>query len=145
MVQRGRNAEHLFRERMSPGPLPSVLLRQPGGIYDVTGPEAMSVADIAERLSTLVGRSLSYEDEPAAVMRERLRKSDPLAWRVELSVGWFEAIAGGELTGRATRSFGSLEWRRSPSKSISARSLTCCARCGSFKMRPLTRVHAGLH
>jgi uncharacterized protein YbjT (DUF2867 family) len=75
----------------------SVLLRQPGGIHDVTGPEAMSVAVIAGRLSTLVGRNLRYEDDPATVTRERLRKSDPLAWRVELSVGCFEAIAVGEL------------------------------------------------
>jgi hypothetical protein len=75
----------------------SVLLKQPGGIHDVTGPEAMSVAVIAGRLSTLVGRNLRYEDEPATVTRKRLRKSDPLAWRVELSVGWFEAIAADEL------------------------------------------------
>ena len=75
----------------------SVLLSQPGGTYDVTGPEAMSVAVIAERLSTLVGRNLRYEDELATVTRERLRKSGSLDWRVELSVGWFEAIAAGEL------------------------------------------------
>jgi len=75
----------------------SVLVKQPGGIYDVTGPEAMSVAVIAERLSTLVGRNLRYEDELATVTRERLRKSGSLDWRVELSVGWFEAIAAGEL------------------------------------------------
>jgi uncharacterized protein YbjT (DUF2867 family) len=75
----------------------SALLKQPRGVYDVTGPEAMSVAGIAGRLSTMVGRNLRYEDEPAAVTRERLSKSESLAWRVELSVGWFEAIAAGEL------------------------------------------------
>jgi hypothetical protein len=44
-----------------------------------------------------VGRNLRYEDELATVTRERLRKSGSLDWRVELSVGWFEAIAAGEL------------------------------------------------
>lgn len=36
----------------------AVLRRRPGGIYDVTGPEALSVAEIARRLSTLAGRQL---------------------------------------------------------------------------------------
>jgi uncharacterized protein YbjT (DUF2867 family) len=75
----------------------AVLRKQPGGIYDVTGPEALSVADIARRLSTLVGRQLRYEDESADAARERLNRLEPLAWRVDLSVGWFEAIAAGEL------------------------------------------------
>jgi len=75
----------------------AVLRKQPGGIYDVTGPEALSVADIARRLSTLVDRQLRYEDESADAARERLSKLEPLPWRVDLSVGWFEAIAAGEL------------------------------------------------
>jgi uncharacterized protein YbjT (DUF2867 family) len=75
----------------------AVLRQQPGGIYDVTGPEALSVADIARRLSTLVGRPLRYEDESADAARKRLSVLEPLAWRVDLSVGWFEAIAAGEL------------------------------------------------
>ncbi len=74
-----------------------VLRKQPGGIYDVTGPEALSVAEVATRLSTLVGRQLRYEDESAGAARMRLSRVEPLAWRVDLSVGWFEAIAAGEL------------------------------------------------
>ena len=75
----------------------AVLREQPGGIYDVTGCEALSVADIAARLSSLVGRPLRYEDESAEQTRERLGRREPLAWRVDLAVGWFEAIAAGEL------------------------------------------------
>jgi hypothetical protein len=63
----------------------------------VTGPEALTVADVAGRLSTLVGRQLRFEDEPADAVRARLSKLEPLHWRVDLSVGWFEAIAAGEL------------------------------------------------
>ena len=75
----------------------AALLKQAGGTYDVTGPEALSVAGIAGRQSPLVGRQLRYEDESADAARERLSKLEPLAWRVELSVGWFLAIAAGEL------------------------------------------------
>lgn len=75
----------------------AVLRKPPGGIYDVTGPESLSVADIARQMSTLVGRQLRYEEETIDTARARLSKLEPLAWRVDLSVGWFEAIAAGEL------------------------------------------------
>ncbi len=75
----------------------AVLRKPPGGIYDVTGPEAMSVAEVAARLSALVNRPLRYEEESANAARERLREVDPSGWRIELSAGWFEAIAAGEL------------------------------------------------
>jgi NAD(P)H dehydrogenase (quinone) len=75
----------------------AVMQKPPGGIYDVTGPEALSIAEVASRLSTLVGRELRYEDESADAARMRLSRVEPLAWRVDLSVGWFEAIAAGEL------------------------------------------------
>jgi uncharacterized protein YbjT (DUF2867 family) len=75
----------------------AALLQQPGGIYDVTGPEALSLGDIASRLSALLGRQLRYEDESADAARKRLSPLEPLAWRVDLSVGWFQAIAAGEL------------------------------------------------
>jgi uncharacterized protein YbjT (DUF2867 family) len=75
----------------------AVLREQPGGIYDVTGCEALSVGDIASRLSVLVGRQFRYEDESANAARERLGRMEPLAWRIDLSVGWFAAIAAGEL------------------------------------------------
>ena len=75
----------------------AALRKAPAGIYDVTGPEALSVADVARRLSILVARPLRFEDEAGDVARERLSRLEPLAWRVDLSVGWFEAIAAGEL------------------------------------------------
>jgi NAD(P)H dehydrogenase (quinone) len=75
----------------------AALLNPPGGIHDVTGPEALSVADVARRLSPLVRRELRYAEEPADVTRARLSQRERLAWRVDLSVGWFEAVAAGEL------------------------------------------------
>jgi uncharacterized protein YbjT (DUF2867 family) len=75
----------------------AALRNEPGGVHDVTGPEALSVAGIAGRLSPLAGRQLRYEDESADAARQRLSRLEPLPGRVDLSVGWFEAIAAGEL------------------------------------------------
>ncbi|MGA3235676.1 MAG: hypothetical protein ABSG03_05215 [Bryobacteraceae bacterium] len=63
----------------------------------MTGPEALSVAGIASRLSTLAGRRLQYEDEPADAARVRLSTLEPLASRLDLSVRWLQEIATGEL------------------------------------------------
>lgn len=75
----------------------AVLASPPGGFYDVTGPEALSVGDLARRLSTLVGRPLRYAQESAETMRRRQSKRGRATWQVDLSVGWFEAIAAGEI------------------------------------------------
>jgi uncharacterized protein YbjT (DUF2867 family) len=75
----------------------AVLLQQPRGIYDVTGCAALSIAEVAAQLSLLVGRTLRYEDESTDAARERFGRLEPLTWRVDLSVGWFAAIAAGEL------------------------------------------------
>jgi NAD(P)H dehydrogenase (quinone) len=75
----------------------AVLTAPPGGTYDVTGPEALSLTDVARRLSVIVGRELRYEDESVEKGRERRSRLGEPAWRVELSLGWHEAIAAGEL------------------------------------------------
>ena len=69
----------------------------PGGPYDITGPEALSLTDVARRLSAIAGRELRYEDESVEAGREWRSKSGVPAWRVELLLGWHEAIAAGEL------------------------------------------------
>jgi NAD(P)H dehydrogenase (quinone) len=75
----------------------AVLNASPGGTYNVTGPEALSLTDVARRLSGIVGRQLRFEDESVEAGREwRSRLGEP-AWRVELALGWHEAIAAGEL------------------------------------------------
>jgi uncharacterized protein YbjT (DUF2867 family) len=75
----------------------AVLLDPPGGDLDVTGPEALSVREVAGRLSVVVGRDLRYEEESAECARERLSKTESEPWRIALAVGWFEAIRAGEL------------------------------------------------
>jgi uncharacterized protein YbjT (DUF2867 family) len=75
----------------------AALLTRAGGVHDVTGPEALSLADVATRLSAVTGCNLRFEDEPANATRDRLSKLNLRRWEVDLSVGWFEAIAAGEL------------------------------------------------
>jgi uncharacterized protein YbjT (DUF2867 family) len=75
----------------------AVLTDPPGGTHDVTGPEALSLADVARRFAAMTGQQLRYQPESAKSARDRLRKREPSSWRVDLSVGWFEAIAAGEL------------------------------------------------
>ena len=76
----------------------AILLNPPGGCFEVTGRESLSVADIARRLSTLAGRELRFECEDPDAMRERLRRDGLSDEKIDLQVGWFEAIAAGELT-----------------------------------------------
>ena len=68
-----------------------------GGTHNVTGPEALSLEAVAARLSAMTGCELRYEEETPACARERLAKQESEPWRNDLSVGWFEAIAAGEL------------------------------------------------
>jgi len=75
----------------------AVLLTPAGGVHDVTGPEALSVGDVARRLSPMVGRHLQYEPEAPAAARTRLKSKGMPEHKIDLQVGWFEAIAAGEL------------------------------------------------
>lgn len=75
----------------------AVIAAPPGSTHEVTGPEALNLADIARRLSDLVGRDLRYEDESLADGREWRSRLGESAEQVELSLGWHEAIAAGEL------------------------------------------------
>jgi NAD(P)H dehydrogenase (quinone) len=79
------------------GTAAAVLANPPSGTYDVTGPDALSLADVARRFSALTVRQLRYQPESTKSSRDRLSKLEPASWRVDLSVGWFEAIAAGEL------------------------------------------------
>jgi len=75
----------------------AVLAKPPGGTHEVTGPEALNLAEVARRLSAIAGLKLRYQPESVQAARDRFCKLEPTSWRVDLSVGWFEAIASGEL------------------------------------------------
>jgi uncharacterized protein YbjT (DUF2867 family) len=61
-----------------------------GGQYDLTGPEAISNADVAAKLSTALGRSVNYVDVPDNAVREALLKAGLNPWFADALVGLFE-------------------------------------------------------
>lgn len=67
------------------------------GVYEITGPESLSVAEAVHRLSLLSGLSLRYERGHQGEAREQKVGFGPEEWRANLYTGWFEAIAAGEL------------------------------------------------
>lgn len=71
-------------------------LNPPVGVVDLTGPEALSLSDVAERFSNLVGRKLEYDSESVDVARARLQGSLNDEWKRDLEIGWFDAIEKGE-------------------------------------------------
>jgi uncharacterized protein YbjT (DUF2867 family) len=66
-----------------------------GKAYTLTGPEALSYADVAEKLSRLLGRTVTYKDMPLAVMRARLLASGMPAWHVDVQVDFSTALSAG--------------------------------------------------
>lgn len=78
----------------------AAILRDPSGAsgtYDVTGPEALTLIEVAGRLSGLTGRSLRYEPETVEEGRAWRETLDAPAWEVDTWLGSYEAIAAGEL------------------------------------------------
>lgn len=71
-------------------------LNPPVGVIDITGPCALSIAEVAARFSKLVGKELIYQDETVDVARVRLQGSLNDEWKRDVEIGWFEAIARGE-------------------------------------------------
>ena len=66
-----------------------------GEAYVLTGPEAISYADVAERLSRILGRTITYKDVPMAVMRERLLTAGMPEWHVNVQVDFSTALSAG--------------------------------------------------
>jgi uncharacterized protein YbjT (DUF2867 family) len=66
-----------------------------GKAYVLTGPEAHSYSDLAERLSRILGRTITYKDVPLEVMRERLLASGMPEWHVDVQVDFSTALSAG--------------------------------------------------
>ena len=66
-----------------------------GDTYVVTGPEALSYADIARRFSAVFGRKVDYADLPAARIRDLLLASGRTAWQADGDLERFAWIRQG--------------------------------------------------
>jgi NAD(P)H dehydrogenase (quinone) len=71
--------------------------RHDGVTYDLTGPELVSLGDIAEAFGRATGRAMSYEDEPLERARESRRALGAPEWQVEAWVSTYLQVARGEL------------------------------------------------
>ncbi|MEZ5320761.1 MAG: SDR family oxidoreductase [Microthrixaceae bacterium] len=79
----------------------TAVLRDPssheGATYDLTGPEAITLAEAAEVVSTVTGRPVTYEPETLEqAYRSRAHYGAP-DWQVDAWVSTYTAIAAGEL------------------------------------------------
>lgn len=80
-----------------------VVLRDPsahvGAVYDLTGPEALTMSEIATTLTVGLGRTVSFVNETVAEAYASRAAYGAPDWRVDAWVSTYTAIAAGELAG----------------------------------------------
>jgi uncharacterized protein YbjT (DUF2867 family) len=86
-----------------------------GQVYELTGPQALSPADIALKLSAAIGRDVRYEDVPADAVRQAMLSRGMSEWFAGAMVEVMEHTRNGaaarvtqvvsDLTGRQPRSY----------------------------------------
>jgi uncharacterized protein YbjT (DUF2867 family) len=86
-----------------------------GKAYTLTGPEALSYQDVAEKLSRSLGKPVTYKNIPLEAMRERLLASGMPEWHVDVQVDFSTALGAGHastvtdtveaVTGKPPRTF----------------------------------------
>ncbi len=67
--------------------------------YDLTGPEELTLAEVAETLSAHTGRPVSFHDETLPEAYASRAKWGAPDWQVDAWVSTYTAIAAGELAG----------------------------------------------
>jgi NAD(P)H dehydrogenase (quinone) len=71
--------------------------RHDGQTYELTGPKALTLAEIAHQLSRAAGRPISYEQETLDEARASRRSTGAPDWEIEGWVTSYAAIAAGEM------------------------------------------------
>lgn len=66
-------------------------------VLDVTGPQALTLTEVAQQLSVLVDRPLRYKAESGTAGQAWRSQLDVPAWEVATWLGSYEAIGAGEL------------------------------------------------
>lgn len=84
----------------------AVVLQRPGDhggrTYDLTGPEALSLTEVAATLTAVTGRTVRYHDETLAEAYASRESYGAPGWLVDAWVSTYTAIAAGELAGTST-------------------------------------------
>jgi NAD(P)H dehydrogenase (quinone) len=68
-----------------------------GRSYDVTGPEALTVGEMAATMRELSGKPIAFEDETLEAARASRAAYGAPEWQVEAWISTYTAIASGEL------------------------------------------------
>jgi len=68
-----------------------------GATYELTGPEALILEDVAATLSQVTGRTITYHDETLAEAYESRASYGAPDWQVDAWVSTYTAIANGSL------------------------------------------------
>jgi NAD(P)H dehydrogenase (quinone) len=71
--------------------------RHRGATYDLTGPEALTMAEVAATISRVTGRDVTYHDETVEEAYASRRRWEAPQWEYDAWVSTYTAIAGGEL------------------------------------------------
>lgn len=67
--------------------------------YSLTGPESLTFTDVAQVLSDVTGRTVTYHDETVEEAYESRRRWEAPDWQYDAWVSTYTAIAAGELDG----------------------------------------------
>jgi uncharacterized protein YbjT (DUF2867 family) len=89
--------------------------RWDGGTYDLTGPASISFHDVAETLSSALGRKVRYVPISPEAAAEAVRQAGGDEWQAEATLGYFRAYSAGwgdfttewvpQIAGHPARSF----------------------------------------
>jgi uncharacterized protein YbjT (DUF2867 family) len=80
-----------------------------GAHYDVTGPEALSYADVAAKLTNAMGRRITYVDAPDDAVRQGLLSAGLNEWLVNALVGLYQDYRHSGTDGYAAQVTGTVE------------------------------------
>lgn len=69
-----------------------------GKTYTITGPEALSFQEVAQKLAAATGRPVTYQDIPLAAMRQEMVATGLPAWLVEVRMEFATALRDGYAT-----------------------------------------------
>lgn len=90
----------------------AVVLTEPGHAgarYDVTGPQALSYADVAAKLAQATGRQITYIDAPDDAVRQALISAGLTGWFADALVGLYQDYRRSGTDGYAAQVTGTVQ------------------------------------
>jgi len=69
-----------------------------GQVYELTGPEALTLSEVVARLSAVLGRPFTYHPETVEEAYESRQRWQPEPWQADAWVSTYTSIASGEVS-----------------------------------------------